>query len=170
MRRTIAAIAAAAAIAVTAAPVANADTVGVDGNGTLVVTSGPEQNRIGLQPSPLEDGRLVIYDSLSGDVTSATPACEQWGADAVMCSWNPRGGVHVDLGDGNDDGYVSFGVPADAAIVFAGGAGDDTLAADVQPTTLDGGPGNDLLNGGDGPDHLVGGEGDDEISGDGGGD
>jgi hypothetical protein len=151
-----------------AAPAANADTVSFDAGGTLVVTAGPERNSLGLQPSPLEDGRIVVYDGASGTtVTSSDPRCEAQGPDNLICSWNPSAGARMDLGDGDDWGYTSDELPAGAPFAIAGGAGNDKLQAslDGQPTTLDGGPGNDELDGGKGPDTLLGGDGNDTLEG-----
>ena len=55
----------------------------------------------------------------------------------------------------------------DAGVACSGGPGDDKLQAsfDGQPTTLDGGPGNDKLDGGTGTDTLIGGDGDDSLDG-----
>ncbi len=150
------------------APAAGASTVSLDPSGALVVSAGPERNSLGLQQPGEEDGRLVIYDGAPGTTMSATtPACEPRGEDAVICSWNPSAGVRVDLGAGDDWGYVSSGLAANAVFTLSGGEGDDELAAslDGQATTLDGGPGNDKLKGGKGADTLRGGEGNDELTG-----
>jgi Ca2+-binding RTX toxin-like protein len=60
-----------------------------------------------------------------------------------VCDWSPAAGVRVDLGDGDDWGDVSDELPANARFTLSGGAGNDKLQADVQGSTLDGGPGND---------------------------
>jgi hypothetical protein len=157
-----------AGLVATLAPAAEATTVGFDSGGRLVVTAGPERNRLGLQSSPYGDGRIVVYDAVPDTtVTSSSGACEQWEVDAVICTWSTGAGAHMDLGDGDDDGYVSFGLPASAPFEIAGGAGSDRLQSslDGQPTTLDGGPGDDLLEGGTGHDLLRGGDGSDTITG-----
>jgi hypothetical protein len=75
--------------------------------------------------------------------------------------------VRVDLGEGDDDGYLSTGLPAGARVAFAGGPGADYLQAswDGPAPSLDGGPGNDRLSGGPGADTLLGGDGDDALDG-----
>jgi len=63
--------------------------------------------------------------------------------------------------------------PLVAGFVVSGGPEDDgvVVAGTVQvPTTLNGGPGRDLLQGGGGADKLVGGSGNDVLAGGGGGD
>ena len=155
-------------LAAAVAPAANAATVSFDAGGTLVVTAGPERNSLGLQPSPLEDGRIVIYDGAPGTtVTSSSPACEAQGPDNLICSWNPSAGARMDLGGGDDWGYVSDDLPAGAPFAIAGGPGNDKLQSSLggQPTTLDGGPGNDTLEGGPGSDTLLGGDGNDTLEG-----
>jgi hypothetical protein len=119
-----------AALAVTAAaaPAANASTVSFDANGTLVVTGGPERNNLGLQSSPLDDGRIVVYDGATATtVTSSSPACEAQGPDNLICSWNSSAGARMDLGGGDDWGYVSSDLPASVPFAIAGGPGDDKL-------------------------------------------
>jgi hypothetical protein len=78
--------------------------------------------------------------------------------------------VRVDLGDGDDWGSVSSGLPKGTPIAFAGGPGKDKLQASIdgQPTTLDGGPGPDELDGGPGADVLLGGDDADTLDGRGG--
>ena len=161
-------ILAAVGLLAAAAPAARADTVTFDAAGTLVVTAGAERNDVGLQPSPYEDGRIVIYDGASGTtVTSASPACQAQGPSNLICSWNPTAGARVDLGGGDDWGYVSSELPAAAPLAIAGGAGNDNLQSslDGQPTTLDGGSGDDVLAGGPGRDTLLGGDGNDTLQG-----
>jgi Ca2+-binding RTX toxin-like protein len=175
-----------AALAVAAfAPAAHAETVGLDASGAVVVTAAPgETNSVGFQSG--DTGKLVVYDSRA-TVTSAAAACEQQGENAVVCPFNPTAGARAYLGDGNDWGYVSFDLPTNAHFYLSGGAGNDKLQSsqDGQPTTLDGGAGNDTLQGGpgvdteiggdgddamtgrEGPDHLLGGNGNDNLSGDG---
>jgi hypothetical protein len=63
--------------------------------------------------------------------------------------------------------------PLVAGFVVTAGPEDDSvaIAGSVQvPTTLNGGPGRDLLQGGGGADKLVGGSGNDVLAGSGGGD
>jgi hemolysin type calcium-binding protein len=159
---------AALGLAAAAAPAANAATVSFDANGTLVVAGGPERDSLGLQHSYAEDGRIVVHDGATGtSVTSSSPACEALGTDGVVCSWNPSAGARMDLGEGDDWGYVSSELPAGTPFAITGGAGNDTLQSslDGQPTTLDGGPGNDTFEGGPGADTLLGGDGNDKLEG-----
>ena len=156
-----------------AAPVAGAETVGVDGSGAIVVTAGAgEQNDLGFQANGTGDGRLVIYDPGASSMTVTSNSCAQTDSSSVVCDWNPAVGARADLGDGNDSGYVSFDLPKTAPFTIAGGPGDDHLQAssDGQPTLLDGGPGNDRLDGAGGSDTLIGGDGNDVLQGRGGSD
>src|SRR5690242_8684595 len=123
------------------APAAHAETVGIDGTGTVVVTAAPgENNKMGFQS--LDDHHVVVYDS-AATVTSTSPACSQDGANSVTCPLNPARGGRADLGDGDDWGYVSFDLPPSTPFSISGGAGNDRLqgAIDGNPGTLDGGPG-----------------------------
>jgi Ca2+-binding RTX toxin-like protein len=162
-------VAALAAVGLTglAASAAQASTVTFAADGALVVTAAPgERNQLGLQAAG--DGRVVVYEGTPGlPVTGGGDRCEQFG-DSVTCAIDPAAGVRVDLGDGDDWGYVSSGLPASMPVAIAGGPGDDKLQAsgwDGQPTSLDGGPGNDTLGGGTGKDTLAGGDGDDTLDG-----
>jgi Ca2+-binding RTX toxin-like protein len=169
--RIFVAAVAAIALAAVAAPAAHATTVSVGAGGTLVVTAAPgERNSLGLQADAAGSGRLVVYEG--GDATLTGPAgvCEPSGDYALLCDWTPAAGVSVDLGDGDDRGYVSEDLPKTAHFTLAGGPGDDRLQAslDGQPTSLDGGPGKDELDGGPGADALTGGDGPDTLEGRGG--
>jgi Ca2+-binding RTX toxin-like protein len=170
--RTVAAAFAAAALAAVAAPAAHATTVSAGAGGTLVVTAAPgERNSLGLQADAAESGRLVVYEGGNATLSGPAGVCEPLGDYALLCDWTPAAGVSVDLGDGDDRGYVSEDLPANARFMLAGGPGDDRLQAslDGQPTTLDGGgPGKDELAGGPGADTLLGGDGDDKLEGKGG--
>jgi RTX calcium-binding nonapeptide repeat (4 copies) len=165
MRRAAIILAALGAGAVVAPAAHAATTVGLDGNGGLVVAAGPERNSVLLYEHPLEDGRIVVSDSAA--IASVSAGCADTDYGAVECYWNPAAGARVTLGEGDDRGSVSGGLPTDAPIAFAGEAGNDDLQAsyDGQPTTLDGGPGDDLLLGNQGPDVLLGGDGNDSLEG-----
>jgi len=164
MRTRICVAAALGALALTAGT-ARAETVTTDGAGAVIVTAGPgEDNHLGFQASPYDDGGLLVYDS-HATVTSASASCAAVDENSVLCDWNPAAGARADLGDGNDWGYVSFDLPSSAPFAIAGGPGDDKLQGQIQPTTLDGGPGNDELDGGTGPDTLIGGDGNDKLYG-----
>src|SRR3954447_12212419 len=126
-----------------AAPAAQASTVTFAPDGALVVTAAPgERNHLGIQAAGDESGRLVVYEGTPGlPVTGPADRCEQFDG-SVTCTFDPAAGVRVDLGDGDDWGYVSSDLPATMPVAISGGAGDDKLQAsgwDGQPTTLDGG-------------------------------
>jgi hypothetical protein len=147
-------VAAFAALSLTglAVPAAHASTVTFGADGALVVTAAPgERNQLGIQAAGDESGRVVVYEGTPGvPVTGPGDRCEQFDG-SVTCTYNPAAGVRVDLGDGDDWGYVSSDLPATMPVAISGGVGDDKLQAsgwDGQPTTLDGGPGNDQLEGG----------------------
>jgi Ca2+-binding RTX toxin-like protein len=147
------------------APVAHAETVGVDGSGTVFVTAGPgENNKMGFQS--WDDTHVAVYDS-AATVTSVSPLCSQEGDNTVVCPLDPARGGRADLGDGDDWGYVSFDLPKSASFTIAGGAGNDRLqgSIDGNPVNLDGGAGNDSLQGGPGIDTLTGGDGNDTLKG-----
>ncbi len=167
--KTILIAVAALGLAGAAVPAAEASTVTFAPDGALVVTAAPgERNAIGIQAAADESGRLVVYEGTPGLAINAPAGrCETLDEGMVRCDWAPAAGVRVDLGDGNDRGYISDDLPAGAPMSIAGGAGDDDLRAslDGQPTALDGGPGNDKLEGGPGADALTGGDGNDQLDG-----
>ena len=161
-------VVAALGLAALAAPAAQASTVTFAADGALVVTAGPERNSLGIQAAGDGSGRVVIYEGVPGvPVTGPADRCEPFDG-SVTCTFDPAAGVRVDLGDGDDWGYVSSDLPATMPVSITGGAGADKLQAsgwDGQPTTLDGGAGNDILEGGTGTDTLIGGDGDDTLDG-----
>jgi hypothetical protein len=159
---------AAALLTAAAAPAAHAETVSFAPDGALVVTAAPgEKNHLGIQSDATGQGRVVLYEGSDFPISATDPRCENTDYGAVICQWDPAAGVRVDLGDGDDWGYVSDELPATAHFALAGGPGDDTLhsSLDGQPTTLDGGPGDDQLQGGPGVDTLIGGDGEDDLDG-----
>ena len=154
-----------------AVPAAHAATVSFGSDGALVVTAAPgEKNHLGIQSDPTDETRVRVYEGTPGLTVTAPAGCDAVDADLVSCPL-PAAGVRVDLGDGDDWGYISFDLP-NVPMAIAGGAGADHLQAslDGQPTTLDGGPGDDELDGGPGTDTLLGGDGNDDLSGSGGSD
>ena len=165
MRKSLIALAA-CGLTLVAAPAAGATTVGFDPGGRLVVTGEPAKDNIGLQVPYGETDRIAVYAG-GTTVTAPSPACEQAAQDLVYCDWNPAAGARVDLGDGDDWGYVSYDLPVAAPLELVGGAGNDKLQSslDGQPTTLDGGPGEDTLQGGPGIDRMLGGDGNDKLEG-----
>jgi Ca2+-binding RTX toxin-like protein len=149
-----------------AVPAAHAGTVSFAGDGALVVTAAPgETNRLGIQSDPTDATRVRVYEGKPNLTVTAPAPCVALDVDFVSCPM-PAAGVRVDLGDGDDDGYISSDLP-DVPMAISGGAGNDTLQAslDYQPTTLDGGTGDDKLRGGAGTDTLIGGDGNDDLNG-----
>jgi Ca2+-binding RTX toxin-like protein len=156
-----------AALALTPAA-AHATTVTYAADGALVVTASPgERNVLDLQEDDSDAGKVVVYEGGTG--ASISGPCEAMG-DAQVCRVNPAAGIRVDLGDGDDWGDISMGLPANLRVSLAGGAGNDKLQGNVQAATLDGGAGNDALQGGDGNETLLGGDGNDTLEGRGGAD
>jgi Ca2+-binding RTX toxin-like protein len=157
---------AAALLTAAAAPAAHAETVSFAPDGALVVTAADgETNHLGIQSDATEQGRVVVYEGTDGvPLNAPADRCEP-GYYYVVCTWTPAAGVRVDLGDGDDWGSVSSDLPKTTPFTLSGGAGKDRLQAslDGQPTTLDGGPGDDDLDGGPGADTLIGGDGEDDL-------
>jgi Ca2+-binding RTX toxin-like protein len=148
---------------------ASAATLVRQGDGTLVYTAsaGSVKNHVGVQGSD-DDSTITFYTS-SGDPMNAPSGCspsDMYGGDVVTCT-TPTA-VRVELGAGDDDAYISDGLPV--PVTLSGGAGADWLTAADEPGTLDGGPGEDKLTGGEGDDVLRGGDGNDTIEGKDGGD
>ena len=71
---------------------------------------------------------------------------------------------------GSDNADTLTGGATEIKIIFAGGAGADTLTGGIGDDELSGEAGNDILTGGDGNDKLSGGAGNDELTGGGGDD
>jgi len=138
-----------AVLAASAAPIAHAETTGEPSTYTIVLAGGSAQNSIHIWLTP--DGTEYVIDSVvplevGGDVCRNAPGTQT----ELVCQ-----------------------APLVGGFVVVAGPGDDTVsvASAVQvPTTLNGGPGNDVLQGGSGADKLVGGTGDDVLSGKGGND
>lgn len=172
------------AAAALGSPAAGAATVTRDPDGTLVYTAAPgERNYVGVQLA-YDEVSIVLYDS-HGAIQSAPADCvldPMFGdSNQVVCP-TPPPAVRVDLGDGDDESYVSGGVDLPVTMlggpgkdglplgagggVADGGAGDDVLKGFTGADTLRGGDGNDTLEGGAGEDRLDGGTGDDLLSGD----
>lgn len=138
---------------------------------TIVVTADPgERNTIVLSGG--QDGRIGIGDSTEGE-TFPADRCEQVDVGyAAQCELPAR--IRVELGDGDDTGFVFHDTPR-IPIEILGGPGSDQLKGGSEvPSTLDGGAGGDqlesqdaadVLRGGDGPDTLLGGGGDDQLHG-----
>jgi len=154
------------ALAIPAA--ASAATLTRQGDGTLVYTaSGSAKNHVGVQGSD-DDSTITFYTS-GGDNMNAPAGCtpsDLYSGEVVACS-TPTA-VRVELGAGDDDAYVSDGIPV--PVTLSGGQGADWLTAADEPGVLDGGPGEDKLVGGESADVLRGGDGNDTIEGNDGGD
>ncbi len=123
-------------------------------------------------------GWLLTITDAHPIVSSACPMGSS--PNEVVCAIVGTDGlqVQVDLKDGNDDLDVHdqlTAVPAVLALSATGGHGRDVMQGDgLIPSTLEGGPGRDLLaagaagdvlRGGDGVDQLFGGSGDDDLDG-----
>jgi Ca2+-binding RTX toxin-like protein len=145
------------------APAAKASTVTIASDGALVVTAGDEVNNLGIQSDPTDSTRVRFYEGKPGLTVTAPAPCDQLDDDLVSCPM-PAAGVRLNLAGGDDSAYVTSDLP-NVPIAISGGAGNDWLRADSQPTTLDGGPGDDRLDGGKGPDTLLGGDGKDQLDG-----
>ena len=181
-------VVAALGLAGLAAPAAQASTVTFAADGALVVTAGPERNSLGIQAAGDGSGRVVIYEGVPGvPVTGPADRCEPFDG-SVTCTFDPAAGVRVDLGDGDDWGYVSSDLPATMPVSIdrrrgrrqapglrLGRPADDArrrprqrqLEGGTGTDTLIGGEGDDTLDGKAGTDRLDGGAGDDLLNGDG---
>lgn len=147
------------------APASHGGVATIDASGTLIYTALPgETNRLGVQASGAGSGWIALYDAASGISGPTPPGCtrpEYGGENAIDCPAPVA--VRGELGDGDDEGYVSSDVTTPVA--FYGGEGNDGLSGNDAPQTLDGGPGNDKLEGSRGDDLLIGGDGEDELQG-----
>lgn len=138
-----------AVLAASAAPIAHAETPGEPTTYTVVLAAGSAQNAIHIWLSA--DGYEYVIDS-------AVPL----EVGGTVC--------HNAPGDPNE---LLCQAPLVAGFVVTAGPKEDSVnvAASVQvPTTLNGGPGRDLLQGASGADKLIGGAGNDVLSGGGGDD
>jgi Ca2+-binding RTX toxin-like protein len=131
----------------------------IDGVTSLIVTGseGPDAVNVGFAGGAYtvhgEPGGVPV---LLGDPTS--PACaEDPAADAVTCQ-GPISAILASLGGGNDRFTVDESVPSSVSSTIEGGPGEDVLR---------GGKGNDVLYSGDDhvPDTLEGGGGSDVLYG-----
>lgn len=114
------------------------------GTYNVVLAGGGEPNMISIQLTP--DGRSYVIDSIvplevGGTVCANPPGV----ANELVCQASAIGSFEVNAGGGDDTVSVSRTVPI--------------------PTSLRGGPGNDMLSGGNGADKLIGGTGDDRLVG-----
>ena len=148
---------------------ASAATVVREADGTLVykASTSTVENHVGVQGSD-DDSTITFYTS-SGDAMNAPAGCtpsDLYGGDVVTCA-TPTA-VRVELGPGDDDAYVTDGIPV--PVTLRGGPGADWLEAADERGVLEGGTGEDKLVGGEGDDLLRGGDGNDTIEGNDGGD
>jgi Ca2+-binding RTX toxin-like protein len=133
-----------AVLAASAAPIAHAEPPEESTTYTVVLAGGSAQNMIHIWLTP--DGTEYVIDSVvplevGGDVCHNASGSQ----NELLCQ-----------------------APLVAGFVVVAGPGDDrvSVAGTVQvPTTLNGGPGNDVLRGGGGDDRIVGGPGNDVLSG-----
>ena len=102
-----------------AAPAAQASTVTFATDGALVVTAAPgERNNLGIQAAGDESGRMTVYEGATGvPVTGPGDRCESQYEGSVTCTFDPAAGVRVDLGDGDDWGYISSDLPTAMPVV-----------------------------------------------------
>ncbi len=164
---TRAAVAVVTLAAVAVPATASAATV-TDERGVLTFRAGPgERNHIGIQEGG-EPGLITLYQNGATLVGPFPAGCEYTegygGASFVTCTM-PAAGVRLELGDGDDWGYVSLGVDPGLRVAMAGGPGNDRIETHEGHDELDGGPGDDQLRSGPGDDLLTGGEGNDELDG-----
>src|SRR3954454_16289246 len=150
-----------AVVVLALAPAAHAGTVSVS-RGALTVT-GAFGEASSLAAEHSEQGFFSVRDTAAPP--TAGPGCQQFRPDEVLC---PDGGVTtvvLDLGDGNDAGYVQnvADVPG-LDVTIHGGTGNDTLvgsghgfgddgedklyADELADAILDGGAGDDDLHSG----------------------
>jgi len=138
-----------AVLAASAAPIAHAEGTDEPTTYTVVLAGGSAQNTIHIWLTP--DGTEYVIDSavpleVGGTVCQNAPDNQ----NELLCQ-----------------------APLVAGFVVTAGPRDDgvSVAGSVQvPTTLNGGPGRDVLQGGSGADKLVGGAGGDVLLGSGGSD
>lgn len=164
-----------ATFAVAPALASAASTISYEGD-TLVVRSAPgEPNSVTLSGD--EPGRLGIGDSTAGEQFPADRCTQLAEGYTVQCDLPAR--VRVELGDGNDHGFIFHTTPKLPIEYFGGDGADQLKGADEVPATFHGDGGNDtiesqaandVLYGGDGDDHLIGAGGDDQLFGEGGDD
>ena len=133
-----------AVLGASVAPIAHAETTGEPTTYTVVLAGGSAQNMIHIWLTP--GGTEYAIDSVV-PLEVGGPVC------------------HNAPGNQNE---LLCQAPLVAGFVVVAGPGDDSVsvAGSVRvPTTLNGGPGRDLLQGGSGADKLVGGTGNDVLSG-----
>jgi hypothetical protein len=181
MKRTTIAMTALAASLCAAAPAAGA-TLTLEGS-TYVFTAAPgETNYLHVRGDDDRPNEVFISDQNPLDISGTDCSREAWdGPEDARCQ--PRGGIRIALGDGDDKLYPSDPLPAGWALsadggdgndevsaptrgfpyTFLGGNGDDTMKGGAGADVLDGGEGRDTIDGGEGPDQLRGGGGDDTL-------
>ena len=160
-------IALAAALAV-AAPAANASTVGFAPDGALTVTAGPESNNLGIQSDDELGPRPHLRGHAGRDGHGAAAERVQMADDMVSCPTGRRPRACAWTSATATTAATSPSTSADVADDASPAAPATTslqASLDGQPTTLDGGPGNDELKGGPGTDTLIGGDGNDTLEG-----
>lgn len=144
---------------------ASAATVSRAADGALVITAAAgEKNRVGIQSTYDDPTKFVFYDSQAGTGTALPDGCtrdDPTYVTAMTCENPPA--IRVELGDGDDGGYISSDVTV--PVTFFGGPGNDDIQGNALAQTIDGGPGNDVIEGYQGDDQLLGGDGADTVRG-----
>jgi hypothetical protein len=143
----------------------------------------PVANDVVCSPGPF--GSIAITMGDGSDIVHWDPSNAP--ADSCVLADRPKVPMTANLGAGNDTllitdqndagqcpggtiaqvflGANNFITDLDPLLTADGGPGDDTISADADPATLNGGTGNDRLEGGLGNDVIDGGAGTDTITG-----
>ena len=158
-RLLIAGLAVAAALPATA----SAATLTQEGDALVFRAAAGEANFVTISS---QEGKLTISD----DALNAAPAgCTRLDVGYPWVCDVP-GSVRVELGDGDDRGFVMHDAPA-IPIAYSGGEGKDRInSVRTAPVTINGDGGDDELESEDGSDILDGGAGADQLTGAGGDD
>lgn len=155
LKRTAAAVAAAATCGLLAAPSAHAALAAFNGTtASLVLDNGDNVAFV------VDDGGVLDH----GQVDASLESTKDWGSNIAGVQTAPSNGtvvVSISAGDGDD----FIGANADiASVTLDGGFGDDVLVGAHTPDDLTAGPGDDLLLPGLGVDDASGDGGNDRFA------
>jgi Ca2+-binding RTX toxin-like protein len=166
-----------AAIALFAAPAANAADVTLAGTYVTYSAAAGETNDLSIQVDRTDFSThgLITLEGPSIRTFTLTDAsapvhagdgCVQQSASQVICVSTSATRIRVFLGDG-DDKLHALGADSVALVTESvdGGPGTDALTGGPYRDRLYGGDGDDRLGGGSGGDRLEGGLGDDQLEG-----